>query len=193
MFRLSSVYLVPELLRLQPFAQMDAFLISILIPGIVLRLFLISHPQIFHQIFRIFLYHRPAVFQQLCVPIPQIIPVRDEIDGVRPPHGGTGRLVHHFHALIRHYRGDQPVVILVVRHIPQPFVEKCRRIHHIGSGIKKDLGIPGPPQTLPGGTVRGDVEEIALHAPERVFIETVHQFTGTGKTSRLCHIRIDRH
>ena len=179
MFSFRAVDLVAKLLRFQPFAQMNTFLIVTVLLTV------------FQQIVRISLHHRPAPAQDLPIPETPVIAVRDKVNGIRPAHGGPGSSVHHLHTVIGQYSRDQAIFILTILHIPQPFLKEGGRVHKIRTGIKEYLCIACPAQTLPGRAIRGNVQEIALHTPARVFDQLIYPLIRACKIARLLQVGVD--
>ena len=188
---LRTINFIPEFLRFQPFSEVYSLFISIFVIGILFCRFITAHSQMSHQIVAVFFHHRPAVFQQFQIVIPFIIAIRNQIDCIRPAYGCARGFIHHFHTLIRNDRRKQTVIILAVLHIPQPFTEKCRRIHQIRTRMEKNLCIAGPSKAFSGRAVRRQVKKIAFHAPSCILHQPVDPLIRAGKTACLFHIRID--
>ena len=64
-------------------------------------------------------------------------------------------------------------------------------VKEIGRGLLEDLGITGPAVALPGGTVGGDIQMIALSRPDSGIHQPVDQRMGTAEETCLPEVRID--
>ena len=170
---------------------MSALFIDIFVIGRFLCLFLIRKAGIPYRKHRIIPRHGIGLFQYPSVAVPFPVTIGQEHSRVRPSHASPRSIVHHLKPGIGNHRRDYAVRQFPILHVPHPFPEKRGCVHYIGPRIKEDLRIPRPAKPFPGGAVSGNIQEIALHAPDRIFKEAVDQVIGACKGTGPFHIGID--
>ena len=103
--------------------------------------------------------------------------------GIAPPCAGWRRLDEH----VGHDQRWHPIVGLLAREVRQPGAKRPRAIVEKGRRRSEDLEVAGPAQALvPLRAVRGDVQEVAPHAPDDVLVEAVeHRLRGAEPAGSL--------
>ena len=79
------------------------------------------------------------------------------------------------------------------RLLPDPFRVDRIAVHQIHGRADVCLAVPGVTGLLPGGAVRGNINEISLHAPEGVAKQLVYFRHPAGKLPGGKHIGVDGH
>ena len=138
-------------------------------------------------------HHLIVFFQNGRIPVGFIQCPRHQNTGIPPAGGALKHIGNVTSAVI--YRcniGNQSILFLSKTALCQPLTENGIAVRKIGGGWSKGSGIACPSGSFPGGTVRGNVTEVAAHTPQTVQEQTVHILVAAGKEARLLHFGVDR-